>query len=43
MESLSITHPIERLLLGLTLAAFLSIVTWKAGEAPLPPPALQPA
>jgi hypothetical protein len=36
MESLSLTHPVERYLLGLTVIAFLGIVYWKAGE-PVPP------
>ena len=39
MDSRCLPHPIERLLLALTLAAFLGIVYWKAGEAPLPHPA----
>jgi hypothetical protein len=32
MESLSLTHPVERYLLGLTLIAILGIVYWKAWE-----------
>lgn len=39
MEPRCLPHPIERLLLAFTLAAFLGIVYWKAGEAPLPRPA----
>lgn len=39
MDSLPLTHPVERLLLGLTLAAFVSVVCWKAGAPPISPPA----
>lgn len=36
MDSLHLTHPVERLLLVLTLTAFFCVLYWKAGEAPLP-------
>ncbi len=39
MEFLSLTHPVERLLLIFTTLAFLGVIYWKAGEPPLPRPA----
>ena len=39
MESLPLTHPVERWLLGLTALAFLLIVYWKAGQPVLLPSA----
>jgi|GEM_PF-4430952 hypothetical protein len=35
MDHLPLTHPLERRLLGFTLCAFLGILCWKAGKAPL--------
>ena len=32
MDCLTLTHPVERFLLSLTVAAFLGVIYWKAGE-----------
>lgn len=32
MDFLTLTHPVERLLLALTALAFLMVIYWKAGE-----------
>jgi hypothetical protein len=38
MDALSLTHPVERFLISLTLVAFLGVVYWKAGGPPLASP-----